>query len=82
MRKSEHIGWSHHLSDANVCSIWERQIVRWFFFLLAVVAIFPGPRTVYRVFDMANIVVALIVIIPRLQTLEIPLPKMMSKKSP
>jgi len=36
--------------------------VRWSFLALAVVAVFLGPRTLYRVFDMANVVAALIVI--------------------
>ena len=70
------------LSDVGLyCSLLGRQIVQWSFLVLAMVAMFPGPRTVYRVFDMANIVVALIVIVPRVQMFRISLPKLMPTRS-
>lgn len=44
------------------------RIVRWSFLVLAMVAIFLGPTAVYRAFDMANVVAALIVVILRWHT--------------
>jgi hypothetical protein len=42
------------------------------------VSIFLGPQMVYRVFDMANVAIALIVIIPHWESLGISIPNMIT----